>query len=80
MNLKKYNYNFNFFNWIKRTELCEDEKSNLLSIPTIKGSSASDNFYDNFPFIMHRNETVLKKVLITILYWPLSFYTRIIYH
>ncbi|MDC1296493.1 hypothetical protein N8X83_00350 [Alphaproteobacteria bacterium] len=23
MNLKKYNYNFNFFNWIKKTELVE---------------------------------------------------------
>ena len=33
MNLKKYKYNFNFFNWIKRTELVELNEINTEDDP-----------------------------------------------
>ena len=33
MNLQKYKYNFNFFNWIKKTELVELNKVNILDDP-----------------------------------------------
>ena len=33
MNLQKYKYNFNFFNWIKKTELVELNEINILDDP-----------------------------------------------
>ena len=33
MNLQKYKYNFNFFNWIKKTELVELQEININDDP-----------------------------------------------